>query len=178
MTSRPKRTSPVLRGKWVLDNLLCTPPRPPPPGVEGLPDAMTATGSIRERLEAHRNNPICASCHRTMDPIGFGLDNFDAIGRYRTADAGFPINATGELTDGTVFDGATEMTQQLAANPGVYRCMVQKLYTYTGRSPFRIEAIEHIDRLTERFIDRGYHLRDLLVDIITDPFFVSRRGEP
>lgn len=178
VTSRPKRTSPVLRGKWVLDNLLCTPPRPPPPGVEGLPEGMTTTGSIRDRLEAHRSNPICASCHRSMDPIGFGLDNFDAIGHYRTADAGFPINANGELTDGTVFDGAIEMTQQLAANPGVYRCMVQKLYTYTGRSPFRIEAIEHIDSLTERFIDRGYHLRDLLVDIVTDPFFVSRRGEP
>ncbi len=178
VTSRPKRTSPVLRGKWVLDNLLCTPPRPPPPGVEGLPEGMMATGSIRDRLEAHRTNPICASCHRTMDPLGFGLDNFDAIGRYRTTDAGYPIDATGELTDGTVFNGALEMTQQLAANPGVYRCMVQKLYTYTGRSPFRIEAIEHIDALTERFIDRGYHLRDLLVDMVTSPFFVSRRGEP
>ncbi len=178
VTSRPKRTSPVLRGKWVLDNLLCTPPRPPPPGVEALPEGTTTTGSIRDRLEAHRNNPICASCHRAMDPLGFGLDNFDAIGRYRTSDGGFPINASGELTDGTVFNGALEMTQQLAANPGVYRCMVQKLYTYTGRSPFRIEAIEHIDSLTERFIDRGYHLRDLLVDMITSPFFVSRRGEP
>lgn len=179
VTSRPKRTSPVLRGKWVLDNLLCTPPRPPPPGVEGLPDnMMMSTGSIRDRLEAHLTNPICASCHRTMDPLGFGLDSFDAIGRYRTEDAGFPINTTGELGDGTVFDGAVELTQQLAGNPGVYRCMVQKLYTYTGRSPFRIEAIEHIDALTERFIDRGYHLRDLLVDIVTSTFFVSRRGEP
>ncbi len=178
VTSRPKRTSPVLRGKWVLDNLLCTPPRPPPPGVEGLPEGMMNTGSIRDRLEAHRTNPVCASCHNAMDPLGFGLDNFDAIGHYRTTDAGYPINATGELTDGTVFNGALEMTQQLAANPGVYRCMVQKLYTYTGRSPFRIEAIEHIDALTERFADRGYHLRDLLVDMITSPFFVSRRGEP
>ncbi len=178
VTSRPKRTSPVLRGKWVLDNLLCTPPRPPPPGVEGLPDGMTATGSIRERLEAHRTNPICASCHRTMDPIGFGLDNFDAIGHYRTQDAGFPIDATGELADGTTFDGPIAMTQELASNPGVYRCMVQKLYTYTGRSPFRIEAIEHIDSLTERFIGGGYRLRSLLLDMVTDPFFVSRRGEP
>ncbi|CAN5912164.1 DUF1592 domain-containing protein [soil metagenome] len=178
VTSRPKRTSPVLRGKWVLDNLLCTPPRPPQPGAEGLPDGMMTTGSIRDRLEAHRTNPICASCHRAMDPLGFGLDNFDAIGHYRTSDAGYPIDATGELTDGTVFNGALEMTQQLAANPGVYRCMVQKLYTYTGRSPFRIEAIEHIDALTERFIDKGYHLRDLVVDMVTSPFFVSRRGEP
>jgi len=179
VTSRPKRTSPVLRGKWVLDNLLCTPPRPPPPGVEGLPDdMMMTTGSIRDRLEAHRTNPICASCHRAMDPLGFGLDAFDAIGRHRTQDAGFPIDTRGELSDGMAFEGAVEMTQLLTANPGVYRCMVQKLYTYTGRSPFRIEAIEHIDALTERFIDRGYHLRDLLVDVVTHPFFVSRRGEP
>ena len=178
VTSRPKRTSPVLRGKWVLDNLLCSPPRPPPPGVEGLPEGMTATGSIRERLEAHRTNPICASCHRVMDQIGFGLDNFDAIGHYRTQDQGFPIDSTGELADGTTFTGAVEMTQRLASDPGVYRCMVQKLYTYTGRSPFRIEAIEHIDALTERFIADGYRLRGLLVDIVTAPFFVSRRGEP
>jgi hypothetical protein len=178
VTSNPKRTSPVKRGKWILGNLLCTPPRPPPPGVEGLVDSTMSAGSIRERLEAHRTNPICASCHRTMDPLGFGLDNFDAIGHYRTTDAGFPINATGELNDGAVFDGAIEMTQQLAANPGVYRCMVEKLYTYTGRSPFRIDAIEHIDSLTERFIDRGYHLRELLIDVVSHPFFVSRRGEP
>lgn len=178
VTSNPKRTSPVKRGKWVLDNLLCTPPRPPPPGVEALPDGMMATGSIRERLEAHRTNPICASCHRTMDPIGFGLDNFDAIGHYRTQDAGFPIDATGELADGSAFNGAVEMTKRLAEDPGVYRCMVQKLYTYTGRSPFRIEAIEHIDSLTERFIGGGYRLRNLLLDMVTDPFFVSRRGEP
>jgi hypothetical protein len=168
----------VKRGKWVLDNLLCTPPRPPPPGVEALPDGMMATGSIRERLEAHRTNPICASCHRAMDPLGFGLDNFDAVGHYRTQDAGFAIDATGELADGTAFNGPIEMTKQLAANPGVYRCMVEKLYTYTGRSPFRIEATEHIDSLTERFIANGYLLRGLLVDMVTDPFFVSRRGEP
>ena len=178
VTSNPKRTSPVKRGKWVLDNLLCTPPRPPPPGVEGLVDNMMSAGTIRERLEAHRTDPVCASCHRIMDPLGFALDNFDAIGHHRTSDAGFPIDATGELDDGVGFDGPIQMTQQLAANPGVYRCMVEKLYTYTGRSPFRIEATEHIDSLTERFIAGGYRLRGLLLDVVTDPFFVSRRGEP
>jgi hypothetical protein len=178
VTSRPKRTSPVLRGKWVLDNLLCTPPRPPPPGVEGLPEGEMTTGSIRDRLEAHVTNPICASCHRTMDPLGFGLDNFDAIGQYRTEDGGYAIDASGEMADGTPFDGAGEMAQLLAANPAVYRCLVEKLYTYTGRSPYRIEATEHIDSLTTRFMSEGYLLRELLVDITTDPFFVSRRGEP
>ena len=178
VTSRPKRTSPVLRGKWILDNLLCTPPRPPPPGVEGLPDGEMATGSVRDRLEAHVTNPICASCHRTMDPLGFGLDNFDAIGRYRTEDAGFAVDASGEMADGTTFTNAIEMTQLLADNPAVYRCMVEKLYTYTGRSPFRIEATEHIDALTARFVDGGYSLRELFVEVAMSPFFVSRRGEP
>ncbi|MBK9035700.1 MAG: DUF1592 domain-containing protein [Myxococcales bacterium] len=178
VTSRPKRTSPVLRGKWILDNLLCTPPRPPPPGVEGLPDGMTATGSIRDRLEAHVSNPICASCHRVMDPLGFGLDNFDAIGRYRTMDAGYPIDASGALADGEAFTDGRELAQLLAANPAVYRCMVEKLYTYTGRSPFRIEATEQIDALTQRFIDHGYILGDLIIDLVTSPSFVSRRGEP
>nr|MBA3541701.1 DUF1592 domain-containing protein [Deltaproteobacteria bacterium] len=178
VTSRPKRTSPVLRGKWVLDNLLCTPPRPPPPGVEGLPEEAMSTGSVRDRLEAHRSNPICASCHRVMDPLGFGLDNFDAIGAYRTTDSGFAIDASGQLGDGLAFNGPIEMTQLLAANPGVYRCMVEKLYTYTGRSPFRIEATEHIDSLTERFVSGGYVLRELVVDLTTDASFISRRGEP
>ncbi len=177
VTSRPKRTSPVLRGKWVLDNLLCTPPRPPPPGVEGLPEEMT-TGSIRDRLEAHQANPICASCHRVMDPIGFGLDHFDAIGGYRTEDDGYPIDSTGELADGVAFTDGIELSQLLADNPAVYRCMVEKLYTYLGRSPFRIEATEQIDALTTRWIDGGYVLRDLIIDMVTSPFFVSRRGEP
>lgn len=178
VTSRPKRTSPVLRGKWILDNLLCTPPRPPPPGVEGLPDMGGAGGSVRDRLEAHVTNPVCASCHRVMDPLGFGLDNFDAIGAYRTMDNGFPIDATGQLADGTAFTDGRTMVEALAANPAVYRCMVEKLYTYTGRSPYRIEAIEAIDALTHRFIDGGYLLPELIIDLATSPSFTSRRGEP
>jgi len=180
VTSNPKRTSPVKRGKWVLDNLLCTPPRPPPPGVEGFPDIdETQPRSVRERFEAHVSNPVCASCHRVMDPIGFALDTYDAIGEYRTMDGTFPIDTTGELTDGKTFEGPIEMAERLAANPAVYRCMVEKLYTYTGRSPFRIEASEHIEALTDRFIgERGYSLRELIVDIATHPSFTSRRGEP
>jgi hypothetical protein len=178
ITSRPKRTSPVLRGKWVLDNLLCTPPSPPPPGVESMLEEDQPTGSIREQLELHRTNAVCASCHNTMDPIGFGLDNFDAIGRYRTEDAGFPIDASGMLLGKQPFNGAAELVDLLATNPQVYRCMVEKLYTYTGRSPYRIESADHIDQLTHSFIDGGYSLKTLLTLIVTDPSFVSRRGEP
>jgi hypothetical protein len=167
VTSRPKRTSPVLRGKWILDNLLCRPPPPPPPGVEGLPDTMTGTGSVRDRLEAHITNPVCASCHRVMDPLGFGLDNYDAIGAWRTEDSGFPIDASGNLGDGATFVNGREMVAHLAADPAVYRCMVEKLYTYTGRSPFRLEASDAIDALTKRFIAGGYRLPELIVDLVT-----------
>ena len=178
VTSRPKRTSPVLRGKWILDNLLCSPPRPPPPGVESLPEGGLATGSIRSRLEAHVANPVCASCHRVMDPLGFGLDGFDAIGKIRTEDQGFPLDTTGKLWGELPFTTTAEMAALLAVEPLVYRCMVEKLYTYTGRSPNRVEAIEHIDQLTELFVARDYSLRELLVGLVTHHSFVSRRGEP
>jgi len=178
VTSRPKRTSPVLRGKWVLDNLLCAPPPPPPPGVEGLPDGQMTTGSLRDQLEAHLTNPVCASCHGIMDPIGFGLDNFDAIGKYRTMDAGFPIDASGTLFGEIPFQNANDLANALAAQPNVYRCIVEKLYTYTGRPPIRIDAIEHIEQLTRAFKDGGYSLRELIVAMATHPSFTNRRGEP
>ena len=178
VTSRPKRTSPVLRGKWVLDNLLCSPPPPPPPGVEGLIEDEIATGSIRDRLEQHQTNPVCASCHSVMDPIGFGLDNFDAIGRYRTEDDGFPIDSSGTLFGELPFTTGPQLVEALAAQPNVYRCMVEKLYTYTGRPPIRIDAIEHIEELTRGFVDSGYRLRELIVAISIHRSFTTRRGEP
>jgi hypothetical protein len=113
-----------------------------------------------------------------MDPLGFGLDNFDAIGRWRDMDAGYPIDASGTFGNAATFNGPAEMVALLAAEPQVYRCLVEKLYTYTGRSPYRIESTEHIDELTKRFADNGYILRDLLIDIVTSDFFISRRGEP
>ena len=177
VTSRPKRTSPVLRGKWVLDNLLCSPPPPPPPGVEGFPEEM-AGGTVRERLEQHMTNPVCASCHTVMDPIGFGLDHFDAIGRYRTDDGGFPIDASGSLFGETPFTDGRSLVEALAAQPNVYRCMVEKLYTYTGRPPFRIDAVEHIEELTREFAARDFSLRELIVAVSTHTSFTQRRGEP
>lgn len=177
VTSRPKRTSPVLRGKWVLDNLLCAPPPAPPPGVEGsFPPAMEG-GSVRDRFEQHVKDPVCASCHNVMDPIGFGLDNFDAIGRYRTEEAGLPIDASGSLFDDLQFTNARELVETLAAQPAVYRCMVEKLYTYSGRPPFRLDAIEHVEELTKQFEANNYSLRELIVSMATHPSFTSRRGE-
>ena len=110
VSSYATRTSPVLRGKWVLDNLLNAPPPPPPPDVPNLDEATIGTAaSMREQLEAHRKDPICASCHRRMDPLGFGLENFDAVGAWRTMDGKFPIDATGTLPDGDEFTGPVEL---------------------------------------------------------------------
>ncbi|HEU0033947.1 MAG TPA: DUF1592 domain-containing protein [Kofleriaceae bacterium] len=178
VTSRPKRTSPVLRGKWVLDNLLCAPPPPPPPGVGDLGDGQMTTGSLRQQLEAHLTNPVCASCHTVMDPIGFGLDQFDAIGKYRTEDGGYAIDATGSLFGQIPFNDGRGLAAALAEQPNVYRCIVEKLYTYSGRPPIRIDAVEHIEDLTRAFEASNYSFKELVVAMATHPSFTSRRGEP
>ena len=113
-----------------------------------------------------------------MDPIGFALDSFDAIGRYRTEDNGFPIDTSGALFGELPFTTGPEFVEALAAQPTVYRCMVERLYTYTGRPPIRIDAVEHIEELTREFVASGYRLRELLVAIATHASFTSRRGEP
>ena len=106
VTSYATRTSPVIRGKWILENILGTPPPPPPPNVPALKDnTVSATLSVRERLAEHRANAACASCHKLMDPVGFSLENFDAVGRWRTLEEGKPVDATGGLPDGSKFDG-------------------------------------------------------------------------
>jgi hypothetical protein len=133
VTSEPGRTSPVKRGAWVLGNLLCSPPPAPPPGVEGLDESVPGAGetlTVRQRLEQHRTNPACAACHNLMDPIGFGLETFDAIGRFRTTDAGQPLDTTGTLPDGTSFTNAEELGRIVAADPRFRPCVAQKLATY------------------------------------------------
>ncbi len=180
VTSHPRRTSPVKRGKWLLDQLLCEPPRLPPPGVEGLIDTGGLVGSVRERLEQHRENEYCASCHDQIDPLGFGLEHFDGIGAHRTIeDGGFAVDASGVLPDGKTFYGAGELAEILAQDPRVYRCMVEKLYTYAlGRPPTSFDARTHIDDLTEEFATGGYVLRDLVKAMVTSVAFRERRGEP
>ena len=118
VTSFPNRTSPVVRGKWILENLLGTPPPPPPPNVPALeekPNAADEELSMRERIAQHRANPVCASCHAMMDPLGLSLENFDFVGRWRTVDeALIPIDASGVLPDGTKFDGPAGLRQRAA----------------------------------------------------------------
>jgi hypothetical protein len=132
MTSKAERTSPVVRGKWILDNLLGTPPPPPPPDVPTLEDNdQQKPRTMREQMAGHRANPVCASCHKVMDPIGFALENFDAVGAWRATDAGHVIDASGELADGSLVDGVTSLRNALLARPEVFvGTLAEKLMTY------------------------------------------------
>ena len=180
VTSHANRTSPVVRGKWVLENILGTPPPPPPADVPAL-EATTAgrTLTMREAMEQHRANPVCASCHRVMDPLGLALEPFDAIGRWRTAnETRVPMDLTGVLPDGTVFDGPAGLKAALLAHPERFVTTVtQKLLTYAvGR------GVEHYDAPAVRAITRaaagdGYRLTTLILGVVESPPFRMRSTE-
>jgi hypothetical protein len=178
VTSYPARTSPVRRGKFVLEQLLCTPPMPPPPGVEGLVEEEMPTGSLRERMEAHRKNPVCASCHLHMDPIGFALEGFGPIGTWRTEDEhGFAIESASELPDGTMVSGAEDLAQAIRADARYPRCVAEKLFTYAlGRGPVDTDA-GYLDAIAAQLVASGYGFEDLVLAIAASEAFLQRRGE-
>ncbi len=129
VTTNPTRTSPVKRGKWILENILGTPPPPPPPGVEELKDDKQAvlSGSLRQRMEQHRANPSCASCHQRMDPLGFGFENFDAIGAWRDREGKHAIDPSGTLPNGQSFKGPSELRTILKARQDAFaRCLARE----------------------------------------------------
>jgi mono/diheme cytochrome c family protein len=132
VTSYPNRTSPVERGKWILTNLLGVPPAPPPPGVPPLKESYTdKPQTLRERMEQHRKDPVCAGCHKVMDPIGFSLENFDATGHWRTNDEGAKIDPTGTLFNGAALDGVNGLRRELVSRPEVFvGVMTEKMMTY------------------------------------------------
>ena len=181
VTSYPDRTSPVGRGKWVLENVLGTPPPPPPPNVPELEPAED-TGRVlamRERMEQHRENPVCASCHRVMDPLGLALENFDAIGRWRGhMPGGIAIDASGTMPDGTAFDGPAELRGLLVRDREQFATVVtEKLLIYAlGR------GIEYYDAPSVRQIVRGsaaddYGLASLVVGVVrSTPFRMRLAG--
>jgi mono/diheme cytochrome c family protein len=156
VTSYPHRTSPVLRGKWLLENILGAPPPPPPPDVPALKDTGEngRAETVRERMEQHRANPVCAACHKVMDPLGFALENFDAIGRWRTADAGGPIDPSGTLANGAAVDGPATLRQALVASPDEFvRTVTEKLLTYAlgrGVEYYDLPAVRRVVRDTAR----------------------------
>ena len=150
VTSYPNRTSPVERGKWILTNLLGVPPQPPPPNVPTLPEAG-ADGkvlSLRERMEKHRANPVCAGCHRSMDPIGFAMENYDGIGRWRAKEDQQPIDATGTLFTGAKIDGINGLRREIAARPDVFvGVLTERMLTYAlgrGLEPYDMPAVRKI----------------------------------
>jgi hypothetical protein len=178
VTSYPTRTTPVKRGKWVLTQLLCDPPDPPPPGVEGLKIEETPTGTIRERLAAHSQYEPCKSCHKVIDPAGFALEHYDGIGAWRTEENGFPVDATGELPTGEKFAGAEEMAQLLSQDPRFTRCLTKQLMTYAlGRGVDDADA-PFLEQIEKALPERGNTLRGLMTLIATSEAFRMRRGEP
>jgi cytochrome c553 len=174
LTSNPSRTSPVKRGKWVLENILGDPPPAAPPNVPTLEATQEDHKglSLREQLEIHRSNPSCASCHRVMDPIGLGLENFNAIGRFRTEDAGKPIVASGELADGRTFSSAVQLSETLAEDqPKLVAHFCSKLLTYAlGRGLVTADqcALGKIETYT---LDRQSTVRSVIEAIVlSEPF--------
>jgi hypothetical protein len=179
ISSYANRTSPVLRGKWVLDNLLGAPPPPPPPDVPNLDDSkIGTTSSLREQLELHRKNPICASCHVRMDPLGFGLENFDAVGAWRTKDGEFPINASGTLPDGRSFTGPQGLKSILKSQPDAFtESLTRKMLTYAlgrGLEPSDDAAVKAIVR---QVAANDYRIESLILGIVNSQPFQMRRGE-
>jgi uncharacterized protein DUF1592/uncharacterized protein DUF1588/uncharacterized protein DUF1587/uncharacterized protein DUF1585/uncharacterized protein DUF1595 len=180
VSSYATRTSPVLRGKWVLDNLLNSPPPPPPADVPNLDEASIGTAmSMREQLEAHRKDPICASCHRRMDPLGFGLENFDAVGAWRSLDGKFPIDATGTLPDGDSFTGPVELAAILKEGREPFaRAITSKLMTYAlGRGLERYDT-RTVKLIASRLPARDYKFSALVLEIVNSLPFQSRRAAP
>ncbi len=172
VTSNPTRTSPVKRGKWILDNLLNTPPPPPPPNVPEL-EKSKLTGTMRERMEQHRANPACAACHSVMDPLGFALENFDAVGQWRTRDGGDNVDASGRLPDGTEFNGVDDLRQLLSnqRRDQFVRCLAEKLMIYAiGRGTEYYDQCA-IDEIVSDVRSNDYKFAYLIAAIIdSDPF--------
>ena len=177
VTSNPTRTSPVKRGKWVLDNLLGMPPPPPPEGVEGLKAEGGAdrSATLRQKMERHRDAPNCASCHARMDPLGFGLENFDGIGAWRSTENGEPIDASGTLPSGESFQGPSGLRSLLIARRELFaRCLVEKLLTYAlGRGVGPLDRC-FVDEIVQK-LERGEGRFSALVSaIVASPPFQSR----
>jgi mono/diheme cytochrome c family protein len=176
VSSYATRTSPVLRGRWVLDNLLDAPPPEPPADVPNLDESkIGSAASLREQLEQHRKDPTCAACHRRMDPLGFGLENFDAVGAWRTVDGKFPIDATGVLPDGRKFNGPDELRAILKADHQAFEhCLTSKLLTYAlGRGLERYDK-RTVSAIVSRLPEREYRFSGLILEIVKSLPFQSR----
>jgi hypothetical protein len=182
VTSVATRTSPVSRGKWVLENLLGTPAPVPPPGVETNlepTEAGTAT-TLRERLEQHRASPTCASCHRIMDPMGFALENFDLIGAWREQDEGAPIDSTGQLADGTRIDGPADLRNAVLDREDAFMSTAtSKLLTYALGRPVHYGDMPVVRSIVRRANADDNRFSALVMGVVQSDAFRMRvaRGD-
>jgi hypothetical protein len=177
LTSHPNRTSPVKRGKWVLENLLGAPPPPPPPNVPPLKESseLPRPRTMKERMAEHRANPVCANCHRLMDPIGLAMENYDGVGAWRVRDAGVAIDATSQVSDGSAVDGVASLRAWILKRPDVFaRTVAENLMTYAlGR------GLTPADQPTLRAILReaqpgDYRFSSLVLGIVNSTPFRMR----
>ena len=184
ITSHGTRTSPVLRGKWILSNLLGSPPPDPPDSVPALPEQEVASPvaalSVRARMAEHRKNPVCASCHSMIDPLGFALENFDAIGRWRDIDETFSaVDASGVFPDGTEFSGFADFRSRLASRPEAFVTLfVEKLLTYAlgrGLEPYDMPAVR---RIVHAAAGQDYRFEAIVLGVVRSVPFVMRRSAP
>ena len=177
-TSNSDRTSPVLRGKWVLENLLGTHPPDPPPNVPPLkPNPATGPQTMRQRMEEHRANPACSSCHRMMDPIGFALENFDGIGKWRTKEAGQRLDASGQLVDGSKIDGVVSLRQGLLRySPQFVRTVTEKLLTYALGRGVEYDDMPVVRSVAREAAKNDYSLSAIVLEIVKSaPFQMNRK---
>ncbi len=178
-TSNPTRTSPVKRGRWVLEQILGTPPPPPPPDVPELDeDHEKITGTtLRERLEQHREDPSCANCHAKMDPIGFAMENYDAIGKYRTKDGELEIDTTGQFSDGTSFTGINDLKKILKGEKQQFiQCITEKMLTYALGRGLEYYDKPTVDKIVSVLEENDYRSSVLISQIVNSDPFRLRRG--
>ncbi|HEY1186207.1 MAG TPA: DUF1592 domain-containing protein [Gemmata sp.] len=180
VTSNPGRTSPVKRGRYVLEQILGTPPPPPPPNVPELEKdgKPVNAGTLRQQMEAHRANPACASCHAKMDGLGFGLENFDALGGYRTKDGNAPIDSSGELPGNVRFTGAAELKGVLLGKKDLFaRCLTEKLMTYALGRGLEYYDRRAVDGITAQLAKGDFRFSALVTEIVKSDPFRMRRGK-
>jgi hypothetical protein len=178
VTSVATRTSPVTRGKWILENLLGTPAPVPPPGVdtnlERNPEEVKNT-SLRHRLEAHRGNPVCASCHKIMDPLGFSLENFDLVGAWRDVDGKMPVDSSGQLVDGTVVKGPADLRAALLSRSDAFVTNVtEKLFTYALGRPVQYFDMPTVRTVVHRAAQNDDRFSSLILGVVSSDAFQMR----
>jgi hypothetical protein len=181
VSSYPYRTSPVLRGTWILEAILGTPPPPPPPNVPALEESHdgAAPKSVRERLTQHRANPTCAGCHSRIDPLGFALDNYDVLGRWRDQDAGKPVDTSGQLPDGAKFEGPDQLKQVLLEHKDVFiRNLTNKMLGYALGRGLTLSDSCTVDNIVAQLKDNNYSAQTLIEAIVLSVPFRYQAASP